>query len=157
MQKFVEVVAKGKGMAARSRAYVTPIAVRYVQKHQMHLFDIQAMRRSPGTVTTVPVQMPDTTSTPNDMFNDAEWDLELKDVEVQEIDGTWRNVVLFRNKTDANRVCIWFGEEEYEGIDPSRPYSFDPRSETLEDDEGFDMNWRIVGVDNDSSSEDDDE
>ena len=36
-------------------------------------------------------------------------------------------------------------------IAPSRSYSFDPRSETLEDDEGFDINWRIVGVDNDGS------
>ena len=27
------------------------------------------------------------------------------------------------------------------------------RSETLEDDEGYDINWRVIGVDNDSGDE----
>ena len=148
----------GKGLAERSRAYVKPIAMRYVTTHQQHLFDIQAMRRSPNAVNVgASLQIPDITPPTNDMFNDDDWNLELKDVEVQEADGTWRNVTLFRHKVNTNHVCIWFGNLEYEGIDPSQPYTFNPRTESLEDDEGFSINWRFVSADSDSSSDDDDD
>ena len=142
-------------MAARSRAYVNPIAMRYVTAHQQHLFDIQAMRRSPTRVDVVPLQIPDSTPPTNDMFNDDDWNLELKDVEVQEIDGTWRNVTVFRHRINSKHVCIWFGDLEYEGIDPTHPYSYDPRTESLEDDDGFDINWRFISADTDSDTDSD--
>lgn len=156
LSKFVQVAAKGKGMAERSRVYVRPIAVRYVQKHQQHLFDVQAMRRSPGAVEVAPVRIPTGTSPQNnDLFVDNDWNAEIRGIEVQEIDGEWRSATLFRHKTNKNHVCIWFGGLEYEGLDPSSPYTYDPRSELLEDDEGYDINWRIIGVDHDSDSDSD--
>ena len=55
------------------------------------------------------------------------------------------------------RVCLWFGKNEYEGIDPDSPYRYCSRSEMLEDDEGFDINWRVKGVENDCDDDDDDD
>ena len=52
-------------------------------------------------------------------------------------------------------LCLWFGGDEYQGIDPDHPYSYCPHTESLEEDEGYDINWRTVGVDNDSSDDDD--
>ena len=142
-------------MAARARSYVRPIAVRYVQSHQQYLFQIQAIRRTPGAVDAAPVHIP---ATPNpDLFNDDEWKLEFGGIEVQEMDGLWRSTTLFRHSTNTSHVYIWYGGEEYEGIDPESPYTFDPRSETLEDDEGFDINWRTIGVENETDSDDEDE
>ena len=166
VDKFVQVAGKGRGMAARSRNYVSPIAVRYVQKHQQHLFLIQKMRRETdadvvdegATCPIANVTMVDTPSpTPltNKTFDDGDWSKELEDIEVEEIDGTWRNVTVFRSRTNQDHVCLWFGGDEYEGIDPDHPYSYCPRTESLEDDEGYDINWRTVGVDNDSSDDDD--
>ena len=171
VDRFVEVTAKGRGMAARSRDYVIPIAKRYVQKHQQHLFQIQKMRRETDpdvndddasvvvnvAAVAAPSATPSVTPLTNDMFNDDEWNKELEDIEVEEIDGTWRNITVFRSKTNRDHVCLWFGGIEYEGIDPAHPYSYCSRTELLEDDEGFSINWRTVGVDNDSSDDDDDE
>ena len=151
VDKFVQVAGKGRGMAARSRDYVSPIAIRYVQKHQQHLFQIQKMRRE--NVAASPAPTPLT----NDLFDDGDWSKELEDIEVEEIDGTWRNVTVFRSKTNHGHVCLWFGGVEYEGIDPEHPYSYCPRTETLEDDEGYDINWRTLGVENDSSEDEEDD
>ena len=79
----------------------------------------------------------------------------LDGVEVQELDGTWRGVTVFRHKTNTEHVCIWFGGDGYEVIDPTNPYAYDSRSETLEDDEGCDIYWRVIGVDNDSDEDGD--
>ena len=56
-------------------------------------------------------------------------------------------------------MCLWFGGDEYEGIgiDPAHPYAYCTHSECLEDDEGYDINWRAVGVENESSDDDDDD
>ena len=97
-----------------------------------------------------------TVSTCSDLFDDTEWNVELEGVEVQEIDGSWRDVTIFRNITDVTHVCIWFGNNEYEGIDKDKQYRYDPHSEVLEDDEGYDINWRMKSVDNDNDEEDDD-
>ena len=43
-----------------------------------------------------------------------------------------------------------------EGIDPTHPYAYDSRSETLEDDEGCDIHWRVIGVENDSDEDGED-
>ena len=143
LSKFVQIASKGKGMAERSRGYVRPIAMRYVHEHQQHLFAVQAMLRSPDAVEVDPVRIPTVAvSQTNELFIDDDWDTEIEGIEVQEIDGEWRSVTLFRHKTNRNHVCLRFGGVEYEGLDPSNPYSYDPRSETLEDDEGYDINWR---------------
>ena len=75
---------------------------------------------------------------------------------MQEVSGEWRPVTLFRNKIKSTQICLWFGVEEYEGLDHRRPYAYDPRTESLEDDEGFEINWRTVGVDNEDSEENND-
>ena len=189
VDKFVQVTGKGRGMTVRSRDYVRPIAVRYVQVHCQYLLQLQTLRRetepppttalvvSPavtssttpaaapfGALSTTAIATPATattvntctsTSLTNDLFNDDDWDLELDGIEVQEIDETWRAVTLFRHKTNSGHVCIWFGGVEYEGMDPSHPYSYCSRTETLEDDEGYDINWRMIGVENHSSDEED--
>ena len=90
-----------------------------------------------------------------DVFNDAEWEIELEGVEVQELDETWRSVTIFRHLSERDRVCLWFGEDEYEGIDKDKPYRYCQRSEVLEDDEGEDINWRMEGEDNDDDDDDD--
>lgn len=131
--------------------------MRYVTTHRQHLFDIQAMRRSPNAVDVAPIQMPDIAPPTNDLFNDDDWNVELADIEVQEANGIWRNVTVFRHKNNTNHVCIWFGDTEYEGIDPSQPYTYNPRTERLEDDEGFAINWRFISADSDSSSDEDDD
>ena len=35
-------------------------------------------------------------------------------------------------------------------------YAYDSRGETLEDDEGSDINWRVIGVENDSDEDGED-
>ena len=127
--------------------------MRYVTTHRQHLFDIQTMRRSPNAVAVVPIQMSDIAPPRNDLFN---WNVELADVEVQEANDVWRNVTVFRHKDNTNHVCIWFGDTECEGSDPSQPYTYNPRTESLEDDEGFAINWRFISADSDSSSDEDD-
>ena len=169
VDKFVQVTAKGRGMAVRSRNYVLPIAKRFVYKHQKHLFEIQKVRREtepaptedddPSTVSG-PMSIlstPLTTPSTSEIFNDDDWTKELTDIKVEEMDGEWRNVTLFRSKLNRDHVCLWFGGEEYEGIDPEHPYSYCSLTESLEDDEGFSINWRTVGIDQDSGDDDDEE
>ena len=74
------------------------------------------------------------------------------------LDRSRLHPTVFRNRGRPSHVCLWFGGDEYEGIDPRRPYAYDSRTECLEDDEGFDIHWRTVGVDqSDSEDSDDDE
>ena len=66
VDKFVQVSGKGRGMAARSRDYVRPIAARYVQSHCQHLLQLQTLRREtePINITAtaaVPAAAPVTT------------------------------------------------------------------------------------------------
>ena len=107
------------------------------------------------TPTVAPAVTPAVTS-PDEVFDDSEWSTELEDIEVQELDGRWRDVTVFRHN-DGVRVCLWFGENEYEGIDPDSPYRYCPRSEILEDDEGFDINWRVKGIENDCDDDEEEE
>ena len=97
------------------------------------------------------------TAASSDLFDDGEWKVELEGVEVQELDGSWRSVTLFRNVGDEAHVCLWFGNDEYEGIDRDRPYRYCPRTEIMEDDEGDDINWRMKGLDNDDDADVDDD
>jgi len=183
VSKLIEAAGTGKGKTDRARSYTLPIAVRFVDRHQQQQFEIQSARRrvnddddeeeEPAN-TPAPVLTPAsvltpataTTSSPaasaggaiaDDVFVDADWSLELEDIEVQELNGTWRQVNVFRHLIDPTRVCIWFGDKEYEGIDPSRPYNYCPRTEILEDDGGYDINWRVKGLDNDDDDDDDDD
>ena len=81
----------------------------------------------------------------------------MENIEVQELDMTWKGATLFHNIKDPTHVCIWFGKDEYEGIDPQHPYRYCPRAEILWDDEGYDINWRVQGIENDSDEDDDDD
>ena len=86
------------------------------------------------------------------MFVDADWITELDDIKVQEPDGTRRDVTMFRHIVDDTRVCLWFGKDEYEGIHPDAP-----RIELLQDDKGYDIKWRVKGLENDDDDDNDDD
>ena len=75
------------------------------------------------------------------MFVDRDWSVELEDVQVQEIDGTWRDATVYRHKYNRDHVCIYFGDQEYEGID--RPYSYTSSIEELLDPDGETIKWRV--------------
>ena len=93
-------------------------------------------------------------------FHDDQWTTVFDDetlIQVEELDGTWRDATLFRSVKDNTDVCIWFGEDEYEGIDPAHPYKYCVRTEILEDDEGFDINWRMKSIDDDGDEDDDED
>ena len=169
LRKFLDAAAVGKGKTKRARTYVRPIAVRYVERHAQVQLELQIARRQPAAAattvaialepaTTVPASgtpAPDTSS--NDVFVDVEWSKELQDIEVQELDGTWRGVTMFRHTVDQARVCLWFGKDEYEGIVPDHPYGYCPRTEILVDDEGYEINWRVKGLENDDYDDDEDD
>ena len=63
---------------------------------------------------------------------------------------------MFRHKINRDQVYIWFGKTEYEGINTDHPYRYRycPRSEILEDDDGYEINWRVKGLENDSEDDD---
>ena len=43
--KLIQIMATGRGMVDRARSYIIgPITVRYVMKHQKHLFQLQTTR-----------------------------------------------------------------------------------------------------------------
>ena len=41
---------------------------------------------------------------------------------VSEFASGWRRATLYQFRSDHSKVCLYFGGEEYEGLDP--PYSF---------------------------------
>ena len=47
VQQFVEVAATGRGTTMRARACVTPIATRFLHRHQSVMFELQVARRQP--------------------------------------------------------------------------------------------------------------
>ena len=106
--QFLQVAAVGKGKTKRARAYIRPIALRYVEGHQQLQMEIQQSRRQSGgptTVETTPTTDPTTPSEleveaveTSDVFVDAHWTTALSEIQVQEVDGTWRDVTVFRNK-----------------------------------------------------------
>ena len=61
-------------------------------------------------------------------------------IEIQEDDGSWVEVVIYRHKVDSNICCVYFGHGEYEGF-PSDAYSFD--NEVLRDNDGDDVVYRL--------------
>ena len=58
-------------------------------------------------------------------FVDADWDkvTEVKTVEsVSDFPAGWRTATLYKLHADPNSFCLYFGDEEYEGLD--KHYSF---------------------------------
>ena len=58
-------------------------------------------------------------------FVDADWQVlaKVKTVEpVEEFAEGWRHATLYQLRQDPVKVCLFFGDDEYEGLDP--PYSF---------------------------------
>jgi len=76
-------------------------------------------------------------------FRDKDYKEEQK-VEVQEEDGRWRKVTIYRQKRDPERVVIFFGGTEYEGL--SEKYSFEEEEEegtkVLRDGDGDEIKHR---------------
>ena len=60
-----------------------------------------------------------------EQFSDDDWNIlgKVKTVEpVEEFAEGWRTVTLYQSREDPERVCLFFGDDEYEGLHP--PYSF---------------------------------
>ena len=58
-------------------------------------------------------------------FVDKDWVIlvKVKTVEpVEEFEEGWRDATLYQWCTDPTKMCLYFGDDEYEGLDP--PYSF---------------------------------
>ena len=58
-------------------------------------------------------------------FVDAEWEAiaQVKTVEPKdEYQAGWRHATLYQYRSDNSKVCLFFGDLDYEGLDPS--YSF---------------------------------
>ena len=61
-----------------------------------------------------------------DEFVDTDWDIvaKIKTVETTtEFVSGWRDATLYRLCDDHERVCLYFGGDEYEGLDSNRPYT----------------------------------
>ena len=43
---------------------------------------------------------------------------------VEDFPNGWRSGSLYQLRADPNRVCIYFGDDEYEGLDVECPYTF---------------------------------
>jgi len=76
-------------------------------------------------------------------FKDSDYREESK-AEVQEDDGKWRAVTIYRQKRDPERVVIFFGGSEYEGL--TDKYTFDEEDEqgkrVLRDGDGDEIKHR---------------
>ena len=59
-------------------------------------------------------------------FVDDDWEIvaHIKTVEsVTEFPDGFRRATVYRLCDDHDRVCLYFGEQEYEGLDSNQPYS----------------------------------
>ena len=63
------------------------------------------------------------------MFDENDYNC-IGHMAVQEPDSSWRNVVVFREKSDPDRVVIWFGKNEFE---ERWSKAFDEKSVNLRD------------------------
>ena len=75
------------------------------------------------------------------VFNDDDWQNVKCNIQIQEEDGEWVDVVIYRHITDTNKCCVYFGSGEYEGF-PNHPYSFDVH-EVLRDSDGDEIIYRL--------------
>ena len=76
-------------------------------------------------------------------FNDADWIKEAV-CEVEESDGVWRRCEIFSLKVSdrpGSEVCIYFGDEEYEGLPPNT-YTLVKGSSVLYDSDNDQINVR---------------
>lgn len=80
-------------------------------------------------------------------MRDDEW-VKLALCEVQEEDDTWKRCKILgwkENKNPSDRVCLWFGGTEYEGL-PEGSYKLDLESGRLKDCDGDDIMLRNLQV-----------
>ena len=80
-------------------------------------------------------------------FDDAAHELDATNplIEVREPDGDWRAARLYRRKGDPAAVVLWFGEDEFEGIDAAYAFArvYWPRyTYVLTDGAGDEVDWR---------------
>ena len=66
-------------------------------------------------------------------FEDDDW-VKVGACEVLDNTSIWRGVDILAKKGDHDRVCLWFGGDEYEGIPGT--YRYDKVNEKLYDDDG---------------------
>ena len=70
------------------------------------------------------------------LFNDSDWSV-YGTCEVQEEDGTWRRATLFnlisRTAVPGGHICLYFGDEEYEGLPPNT-YTLDSNNRLFDSD-----------------------
>lgn len=73
-------------------------------------------------------------------FDENDYDYVGK-MTVQEVDKTWRPVIVFRDKSDRDRVVIWYGKNEFEGLGEDR-YTFDVKCMKLLDTDGDKIEYK---------------
>ena len=82
----------------------------------------------------------------NDLsFDDDEWD-KLVVCEVEEDNGVWKRCTIFSLKSShhsGSEVCLYFGNDEYEGLPPDT-YTLDKNRNVLYDSENDKINIRNV-------------
>ena len=157
-----------RGVTNRIRNWILPVCLRFTVKYRPHVLELQQTRRrlalagdnssldagtdvisdesdesgdDADTVTSVSSSH----SCEEDVeiaidFNDDEWHVVKRNVEIQEADDIWVEVVIYRHKVDSNRCCVYFGNGEYEGF-PLGAYSFD--DEILRDHDGDEIVYRL--------------
>ena len=62
-----------------------------------------------------------------ELFVDADWKViaDIKTIEsVSEFAAGWRPATLYQLRSDPKRVCLYFGDEEYEGLDSDQQYTY---------------------------------
>ena len=81
----------------------------------------------------------------SEVFHAGDWIKEAV-CEVEEVDGVWRHCEIFSLKVSdrpGSEVCIYFGDDVYEGLPPNT-YTLDKVSSLLYDSDGDQINIRNI-------------
>ena len=74
------------------------------------------------------------------IFHDTNW-CKFAVCEVLEEDGEWRRCTLYNLKSSESVVCVFFGDNEYEGL-PPHSYSVNRNTNVLRDSDGDEVTTR---------------
>jgi hypothetical protein len=122
-----------RAFSLRIRSFRLPYHV--VQRGVRRYFDelrraLSRRRRRRRDDTTAPERQRNRRA--RSTFNDRDWGV-IGTAEVREETGAYRPVRIYRLKEFTSHVCIFFGNDEYEGL--TSPYSF--VEHVLKDDDGI--------------------
>jgi len=71
-----------------------------------------------AAMNAVPAEVAEVVEEPASKYKDEEWEqAEDPFYEVQEEDGSWQYAILYNRKDGSGDVCLWFGDDNFEGLD----------------------------------------